>query len=113
MDLSTVSLPDWLTPTVRDLMETAQRTFGRHTGSFKKAWVRDSLLNALDTLDSLGRESFCVPHPHREAILDMLIEAVWSLHFKRDEPTNGQLAAALGKLRRASSGLGRPSLERG
>ncbi len=112
MDLSTVTLPDWLAPTLRDLMETAQRTFGRHTGSFKKAWVRDSLLNALDTLDSLDRESFSVPHHYRAAILDMLIEAVWSLHFQRKEPTSGLLEAAIGKLRRASGGLGRPSLER-
>lgn len=112
MDISSITLPEWLTPILRDLMETAQRTFGRHTGSFKKAWVRDAMLNALDTLESLNRESFCVPHPHREAILDMLIEAIWSLHFKREEPTNGQLAAALGKLRRASGGLGRLSAER-
>ncbi len=112
MDLSTVTLPDWLTPNLRNLMETAQRTFGRHTGSFKKAWVRDAMLNALDTLESLDRETLCVPHHHRAAILDMLIEAIWSLHFKREEPTSGQLAAALGKLRRASGGLGRLSAER-
>ena len=112
MDLSTVTLPDWLTPILRDLMETAQRTFGRHTGSFKKAWVRDAMLNALDTLESLDRESLCVPHPHREAILDMLIEAVWSLHFQRKEPTSGLLEAAIGKLRRASGGLGRQHADR-
>lgn len=105
-DLSMVRLPRWFTPTLRDLMEVAERTFGRCTGATKRRWVCEAMLSALAS--DLGSEpSDFSPPEYSGDLINVLIEGVWGLHF-RLRPKS-ELARAIEKMGRMS---GRLALER-
>lgn len=81
MDLSAIKLPSWLLPTLHRLMGVAEDLFGPGAGAAKKRWVRAALLNALRTVD-VPKVPDWIENPAKEALVDFLIEVVWSLHFR-------------------------------
>ncbi len=80
MDISKLQLPAWLLPTLNDIMTVAESTFGPRTGQTKKAWVRQALLTAARMIDVPLIPAW-IEDPAKEAIIDFLVEVVWSLHF--------------------------------
>ncbi len=81
-ELSSVTLPPWLMPTLRDLMQVAERTFGYATGESKKRWVREALLDIVLQRERYEDVPAFAPESHQRSLLDLLIEGVWSLHFQ-------------------------------
>jgi len=97
LDLSTVEIPHWLMPTLRDLMDVAERTFPG-LGRVKKAWVRQALLDAFSARELDHLEPELAPGPFRASLLDILIEGVWALHFRHPRPKS-VLSEALARLK--------------
>ena len=85
MDLSQIKLPSWLLPNLHKLMSIAEEIFGEGTGATKKAWVRAALLNAAKSVDVPSIPNW-IENPAKEALVDFLIEVVWSLHFDAPDP---------------------------
>lgn len=81
MDLSLIKLPSWLLPNLHRLMSLAEDLFGSGTGAAKKRWVRAALLDALRSVD-VPKVPDWIENPAKEALVDFLIEVVWSLHFR-------------------------------
>lgn len=94
MDLSTLVLPRTLVPAIHQLMDVAETAFGFEQGPAKKVWVRESMLVMFDNVEE-HRAPDWHAHPMASALLDVLIEALWSLHF----------ASPKGPLARAMAGL--------
>lgn len=84
MDLSQLKLPPWLATTAKSLMDLAEELFGPGTGATKKAWVRAALLDAAKSFDIPQIPDF-IENPAKAAIVDFLIEVVWSLHFQQPD----------------------------
>lgn len=85
MDLSQIKLPSWLAPNLHKLMGIAEEVFGPGTGARKKAWVRGALLDAARAVDVPSIPNW-IENPAKEALVDFLIEVVWSLHFNDTDP---------------------------
>jgi hypothetical protein len=85
MDLSQITLPTWLAPNLHKLMGIAEEIFGSGTGATKKAWVRAALLDAAKAVDVPSIPNW-IENPAKEALVDFLIEVVWSLHFNDSDP---------------------------
>ncbi|MFN7146881.1 MAG: hypothetical protein ACK4YP_24110 [Myxococcota bacterium] len=81
MDLSALKLPSWLLPTLHRLMGLAEDLFGPGTGAAKKRWVKAALLDALRSVDVPNVPDW-IENPAKEALVEFLIEVVWSLHFQ-------------------------------
>ncbi len=81
-ELSSVTLPVWLMPTLHDLMGVAERTFGYTTGESKKRWVREALLDIVLQRERYEGVPAFAPQPYQRSLLDLLIEGVWGLHFQ-------------------------------
>lgn len=81
LNLDTLALPTWLLPTVRDLMNLAERMLGNGTGPAKKRWVKAAMLDALRAVDVPGVPNW-IEEPTKEALVGFLIEVVWALHFQ-------------------------------
>ncbi|MDP2316324.1 MAG: hypothetical protein Q8P41_25725 [Pseudomonadota bacterium] len=84
MDLSSIKLPSWLLPSLQRLMGLAEDLFGPGTGVAKKRWVRAAMLDALRSVD-VPKVPDWIENPLKEALVDFLIEVVWSLHFQGPE----------------------------
>lgn len=96
--LSMIRLPPWFAPALRDLMEVAERTFGRDSGPEKKRWVREAMLNAL-VLDLGAEPDDFAPVEFRADLVDLLIEGLWSLQFRDRPEAGGHLTTAIAKLK--------------
>ncbi len=88
MDLSKINLPAWLPGTVKKLMNLAEEVFGPGTGATKKAWVRAALLDAAKAVDIPSIPNW-IENPAKEALVDVIIEVVWGLHFQPIDYTGG------------------------
>ena len=82
MDLSAIKLPSWLLPSLQRLMGIAEDLYGPGTGVAKKRWVRAAMLDALRSVD-VPKVPDWLENPLKEALVDFLIDVVWSLHFQR------------------------------
>jgi hypothetical protein len=82
MNLSELDLPQWLVPTLHRLMDLAEAMFDPHTGPAKKRWVKAALLDAASSVD-IRKIPNWIEDPTKEALVDFLVEVVWSLHFRR------------------------------
>ena len=91
MDLSQLSLPPWFATTTKSLMHVAEDLFGSGAGADKKAWVRNALLDAAKVIDIPQIPNF-IENPIKEAIVNLVIEIIWSLHFQ--EPDLGRIVRA-------------------
>lgn len=89
--LDDVQLPDWLVPAMYAQMELAERTFPGNAAA-KKVWVRRGMFDALALHDSDDAPDLLAPPGWRYPLLDLLIEAVWSLHFRPAPPNAARLA---------------------
>ena len=81
MDLTQIKLPGWLMPATKNLMDLAEELFGPGTGESKKAWVRAALLHAAQSVDLPNIPNW-IENPAKTALIDLLIEVVWGLHFQ-------------------------------
>ncbi len=97
-DLAAVTIPDWLMPAVRDLMEVAERTLPEQ-GPFKKLWVRRALLDAFAAREQDHPDFELAPTAFRADLIDILIEAVWGLQLGERRGSGTLLAEALGKVK--------------
>ena len=88
MDLSKINLPAWLPGTVKKLMNLADEIFGPGTGATKKAWVRQALLDAAKAVDIPSIPNW-IENPAKEALVDVIIEVIWGLHFQPVDYTGG------------------------
>lgn len=91
MDLSLLKLPTWLPTTTHKLMALAEELFGSDSGVAKKAWVRTALLDAAKSFDIPEIPNF-IENPAKAALVDLIIEIVWALHFRG--PATGPIARA-------------------
>ncbi len=91
MDLSHLSLPPWFATTAKSLMHIAEELFGAGAGADKKAWVRAALLDAAKVIDIPQIPNF-IENPLKEALVSLVIEVIWSLHFQ--EPELGRIVRA-------------------
>lgn len=82
MDLD---LPPWLATTTKALMNVAETVFGPHSGPAKKAWVRNALIAAARLVDVPEVPNW-IEDPAKVALIDFLIEAIWSLDFRNPSP---------------------------
>jgi hypothetical protein len=73
-------------------MGIAEDLYGPGTGVAKKRWVRAAMLDALRSVD-VPKVPDWIENPLKEALVDFLIDVVWSLQFQR--PGAARLAPAL------------------
>lgn len=84
MDLSKIKMPSWLPTTLHDLMNVAEELFGPGTGAAKKRWVKAAVLDALKAVDVPNVPAW-IEEPAKAALVDFLIEVIWSLHFREPD----------------------------
>lgn len=81
MDITKIKLASGLMPTIRNLMDLAEDTFGPKQGAKKRAWVTKALLELADQVD-IPLIPAEVEHHLKEALIGLLIEALWGALFQ-------------------------------
>lgn len=84
-ELGEITIPGWLPGMADALIDQAEEHLIGTSGKSKKAWVKDTLKAAARAHDVEFIPDW-LEHPLEDGIIDLIIEAIFSLKFKTLTP---------------------------
>jgi len=81
LDLGAIKIPGWLPGMTDALIDLAEEHLAENDGQTRKQWVLDTLKDAARAHDVKSIPDW-IEHPAEDAIISLVIEAIFSLKFK-------------------------------
>jgi len=100
-DLGTIKIPGWLPGAADLLIDQAEEFLGEKDGKTRKQWVMDSLKGIARTHDLKGVPDW-IERPLEDAVISLVIEAIFALKFKTRTPEERAQRKADRRARRAA-----------